>query len=343
MSISPKTIHLALAGSILTLLAGSVGHGAAGPSGPPRIEDFELSDQNYVARHLYKMADAKAVVLISYAAGDPAFRADAPAYKALKAAYADKGVEFLVVDSRLGDTREKVAADLAASGLGIPILFDYVQLVGESLGLNRTAEVVVINPKGWTLAFRGPVSSASARRALDGLVSGQPVSLGAETARGAPIAYPAKAAKLDATYVRDIAPIVQEKCVACHQPGGLGPMQLTSYDKVKAFTPMIREALRTHRMPPFQPDVTVGHWGPDEGLSSEQLKTMVHWIEAGAPRGTGEDPLAKVDFRAQEWALGKPDVILPLPVVDVPAAGVIPYHNPVVATEMPEGRWMKAS
>jgi hypothetical protein len=340
MSISQKAVRLAMAASVLALLAGSVSEGAAGPA---RVDDFELSDQNYIARHLYKMADAKAVVLISYAAGDKAFGADAPAYKALKDAYANKGVEFLIVDPRLGDTREKVAADAAASGLGIPILFDYVQLVGEGLGLSRTAEVVVVNPKGWTVAFRGPVSSASTRRALDGLVAGQAVSLAAETARGAPIAYPGRAAKAEISYARDIAPIVQDKCVACHQPGGLGPMQLTSYEKIKAFTPMIRETLRTHRMPPFQPDPTVGHWAPNEGLSPEQLETMVHWIEAGAPRGAGQDPLANVAFRANEWVLGKPDVILPLPVVDVPATGVLPYHNPVVATEMPEGRWMKAS
>ncbi|HEX2817559.1 MAG TPA: redoxin domain-containing protein, partial [Phenylobacterium sp.] len=337
-----KIAALVLAGSIFGLLSGSSSLSAEGPQ---HVADFQLSDQHYIGRRLYKMDDDKAVVLISYAAGDAAFRADAPALRALKAAYADKGVDFLIIDPRLGDTREKLAADAAAAGLNIPVLFDYEQLVGESLGLNRSAEVLVLNPKTWTVAFRGPVASPSTRRALDDLVSGQAVNLGAQPARGEAIAYPQKqAAKwAEISYGRDVAPIVQAKCVVCHQPGGQGPMTLTNYEQIKGFAPMIREVLSTHRMPPFQPDATVGHWAPNEGLSSDQLKTLVHWIEAGAPRGPGDDPLAKVSFHAPPWKLGQPDLVLPLPVVDVPATGILPYQNPVVATNMPEGRWMRAS
>ena len=326
-----------LAGAALALLSGSASFGA---NGPQRVGDFQLSDQHYIGRRLYKMDDAKAVVLVSYAAGDAAFRADAPALKALKAAYAGQGVEVLIIDPRLGDTRAMLAADTTAAGLGIPVLFDYEQLVGESLGLSRADELLVLNPKDWSVAFRGPVSSPSAKRAIDALVAGQPARLASEPAKGAVIAYPRKT---EVSYARDVAPIVQAKCVVCHQQGGLGPMQLTTYEQIKGFAPMIREVLQTHRMPPFQPDVTVGHWAPNEGLSSEQLKTLVHWIEAGAPRGAGEDPLAKASFHAPPWKLGTPDLVLALPKVDVPATGVLPYQNPVVATGMSEGRWMRAS
>jgi mono/diheme cytochrome c family protein len=342
-----KTLSLALAGSFLGLMASSPSLGAASPGAgaAQHVGDFQLSDQHYIGRRLYKMDDAKAVVLVSYAAGDAQFRADAPALAALKAAYADKGVEFLIIAPRLGDTRAKVAADAAASGLNIPVLFDYEQLVGESLGLTRSAEALVLSPKGWTVAFRGPVGSASTRKALDALVAGQPVSLAALAARGEAIAYPEKqAAKwAEISYARDVAPIVQAKCAVCHQPGGLGPMTLTTYEQIKGFAPMIREVLSDHRMPPFQPDVTVGHFAPNEGLSSDQLKTMIHWIEAGAPRGPGADPLAKIAFHAPPFKLGQPDLVLSLPVVNVPATGVLPYQNPVVATNLPEGRWLKAS
>ena len=162
---------------------------------------------------------------------------------------------------------------------------------------------------------------------------------------GGAIAYPlsAPAKKAQISYARDVAPIVQEKCAVCHQPGGLGPMKLTRYEEIKAFAPMIREALRAKRMPPFQPDPTVGHWAPNEGLSSDQLRTLVHWIEAGAPRGAGEDPLAKVNFQAPEWVLGQPDLVLAIPEVKVPATGVMDYQRPVVKTGLKEGRWMRAS
>jgi len=58
-------------------------------------------------------------------------------------------------------------------------------------------------------------------------------------------------------------------------------------------------------MPPFQPDRTVGHFQDDDRLSPDQVKTLVHWIEAGAPRGKGADPLARVKFQAPEWPLAR--------------------------------------
>ena len=310
-----------------------------------RVDDFQLSDQNYVGRRLYKMRDAKAIVLISYKAGDALVRAEAPTYMALKSAYGAKGVEFLMIDSVPADTRDAVKQGLQSAGLDIPIVFDYEQLVGEGLQMVRAGETIVIDPRTWSVSFRGPAGSASTRQALDSLVAGKTSSLPAEVVRGTVIDFPrnSAASKAKINYSTDIAPIVQDKCTACHQPGGLGPMSLTRYEDIKAFSPMIREALRTHRMPPFQPDVTVGHWAPNEGLSSEQLQTFVHWIEAGSLRGKGDDPLAKINFKAPRWPMGEPDLILKLPEFDVPATGVIEYQKPILQTNMTEGRWMKAS
>jgi hypothetical protein len=329
------------------VLGSSVTPGVAAPQAgaAPRVDDFQLADQDYIGRRLHKMNDAKAIVLISYAADDATVRKDAKSYMALQASYAPKGVEFLMIDSVPGETRSKVKPAAAAAGIDMPILFDYEQLVGESLNLRRAAEVIVVDPRTWSVAYRGPVGSASTRKALDTLVSGGSIALRPETPKGRTIDYPhaSAAKKAQISYADDIAPVIQEKCAVCHQQGGLGPMRLTRYEEIKAFAPMIREVLRTKRMPPFQPDPTIGHWAPNEGLSSEQLRTLVHWIEAGAPRGAGEDPLAKVKFEAPEWPLGEPDLVLSLPEVKVPASGVLDYMKPVLETGMTEGRWMKAS
>jgi hypothetical protein len=107
---------------------------------------------------------------------------------------------------------------------------------------------------------------------------------------------------------------------------------------------MIREVIRTHRMPPFQPDESVGQWKDDGRLSPDQMKTLVHWIDAGAPRGGGDDPLKKMSLlAAPEWPLGKPDQIVEIPTFKVPASGVIDYQYPSVKNVMTEGRWLKAS
>jgi len=96
-------------------------------------------------------------------------------------------------------------------------------------------------------------------------------------------------------------------------------------------------------MPPWDPDPLVGKFKDDKSLSGDQIKTLVNWVEAGAPRGEGEDPLAKVKHVAPEWPLGKPDLIVDIPSYKVPATGVVDYQYPTVANPLKEGKWLKAA
>ncbi len=352
MSISRKTAiglgALATAASALALMAspyGATSAKAQSPkvAGPARVDNFLLADQDLLGRELYRMSDDKAVVLVTYASADKQIHADAHALMALKAAY-PKGVDVMAVDSRIGDKRDPVIADAKAAGLDMPILFDYEQLVGEELGVTRAAEVIVIDPKTWTIAYRGPVGGAKA--AVDALMAGQKVALTSVEAKGEMIAFPERAKSAtfaQISYAKTVAPIIQAKCATCHQPGGIGPMPLNSYEQIKGFSPMIREVIRTHRMPPYLADETVGAFQDDDRLTPDQMKTLIHWVDAGAPRGAGEDPLKKVAFQAPEWPLGKPDVTLNIPAVKVPASGVLDYTHPVVPMTLPEGRWLKAT
>ena len=47
-----------------------------------------------------------------------------------------------------------------SQGLDIPVLIDDTHLVSESLQLTRAGEVLVIDPKGWKIAYRGPLDKA---------------------------------------------------------------------------------------------------------------------------------------------------------------------------------------
>ncbi len=310
-----------------------------------KADDFMLADQNFLARQLHRMKDAKAVVLITYA-NDPIVRREAARYMALKTAYAGKGVEVMMLDSVLGDKRDAVISQAKADGIDMPILFDYEQFAGEQLKVTRAGEVIVIDPRSWRVVYRGPIGKSWANDAVAALVAGKDVAPTVRPATGRTIAFPARAqaAKFsDISYAHDIAPIVAEKCAGCHEPGGIGPMPLNTYAQVKTYSPMIREVIRTHRMPPYLADETVGKFQDDGRLTPDQMKTMVHWVEGGATRGAGEDPLAKVKFSAPDWPLGKPDVVLNVPDVTIPATGVLDYQHPVVANDMKEGRWMKAT
>ena len=325
---------------------------------PLTADNFRLTDQNLQSHELYRLRDAKAVVLITQMNGCPVSRNTAGAIHALQQAYAGKGVEFMMLNSSPIDTRDDILEEAKTYGYDLPILMDRDQLVGEQLGVTRTAEVIVLDPKSWKIVYRGPVDDRVAYErqkaraehtwaadALEALLAGKPLATASEPAVGCLIDFPHRSDPRVAglTFTRDVAPIVAAKCVPCHQPGGIGPMPLTSYERVKAFSPMIREVLRTQRMPPWRADPTIGHFKDDKSLSTDQIKTLVHWVEAGAPRGSGPDPLASIKLGVPDWPLGKPDLILDVPAFDIPASGIVDYQRPFVTNPLTSEKWIRAS
>jgi len=317
---------------------------AAGDAQPmaKRVDNFRLASADLNgAYELYRMSDASAVVFLTQANGCAASAGAAQDLAKLKTAYAGKGAEFLMLNSNLKDTVDAMAAEQAKGS--IPILMDRNQLAGESLNVTKSGEAIVINPKTWQIVYRGAVPTAAQ---LDDIVAGKAVKVAAKASGGCTIDFPARAKMADFTkisYAKEVAPIIEAKCINCHQAGSIGPMELTSYDKVKGFAPMIREVVRTSRMPPYMADPSVGHFQRDERLSPEQVKTLVHWIEAGAPRGDGADPLAAVKHVAPDWPLGKPDIILDIPAYTIPASGVVDYQRPWIKNPLTEARWLRAS
>ena len=309
---------------------------------PQRVDDFQLTDHTRMHEHLYYYNYVPAVVIMTRVNGSAVSRANAQALEKLNAAFQPKGVVVWALDS--SDSRDSVAAEAAAQKLTVPVLMDEDQLVGESLGVQREGETFVINPKTWGVVYRGPVSGAAA--AVDELVSGgKPQLIRASVTTGKALAFPERATGADISYSKTIAPILQEKCVGCHVNGGIGPFAMNSYETIKGFAPMIRETVRTQRMPPYFADPHIGVFKNDQGLTALQTKQLVHWIEAGAPRGDGPDPLlANKDRRAPEWPpeLGKPDVVVSLPAFKVPATGLVEYQNDVVANPFTKDTWLRA-
>lgn len=310
-----------------------------------RVGDFQLTDQNGKAQDLYYFADAPAVTILATVTDDPASDAAATALEELQARYRDDGVAFLMLNSALADDRREVAAHAAELGLTIPVLKDDYQLVGESLGVQRAGEAFVIDPsEGWEVVYQGPVD-APLEAALDAVVADAPVEVASLEAAGAPIAFPSRREDhSEISYVDDIAPILLESCVTCHQPGSIGPWHMTRYEAVRGYSPMMREVIRSRRMPPYHADPEVGRDLKNHRfMDPEDVTTLIHWIEAGAPRGEGEDPLLAAVSEAPEWPLGEPDLVLEIPAYDVPATGVVDYQYPSVEWPLDEGRWLKAT
>ncbi len=350
-----KVLTSGVASGILALaIAGYAvaDRGAQTAETPARADNFRLVDHTGFAQEMRRLHDAKAIVVVSQVNGDAGSRAAAKKLEALKAAH--PGVEFLMLNSSLDDDRAEIAAEAASQGYTIPVMDDEVQLVGEQLGVSYAGEAFVLEPRTLNVLYHGPVDASGAQKKAEGYLgealadieAGRAIQVSAVEGKGSAIRFPERTrteAHANISYADEIAPILEEKCVVCHQPGGIGPFAMTNYEVIKGFAPMIRESIRTDTMPPWHPDPTIGKFSVDYGLSNEQTRKLVHWIEAGAPRGDGADPLAAVEHVAPEWPLGEPDLVLEIPAYDLPAAGVVEYQYPYTHNELTEGRWVRAA
>lgn len=340
-----SVVNAGLAVSLVTSLVGWSSVIAAPDSLTPgeTVDNFRLLDHLGQSHQLYYLSDAQAVVLIAQGNSCAANAESVPDIKKLQVKYAAQNVRFLMINSNLAEGRDEIVAAAAKQGIELPILMDETQLIGESLGLHSNGEVLVINPKGWKLAYRGDTGDTAA--ALDSLLAGTAVKASKARVSGCDIKMPERArreAHAKISYEKTIAPMLIDNCVTCHRAGGIGPWQMTSYQIVQGFAPMIREVIRTERMPPWHADPHYGAFINNRALSAENMKTLVHWVEAGAPRGEGGDPLASLKKTWPEWALGKPDAVLELPAFDVPATGVVPYQDVRVKNTLGRDVYLKA-
>ena len=329
----------------LTLAALGLGAPLLAFGAPETLDNFRLTDQQGASHELYYLTDKKAVVLLAQGSECKGSQAAAATLEGLRAKYEPQGITFLQINSNLPGSADGVSRPTVATHTtkGMPLLVDDTQLIGESLGLKRNGEVLIANPQGWKVTYRGGVGAVPT--VLDAMVAGGAVKAAASEVAGCAIKMPErdkKQAHAQISYEKTIAPMLMDKCVECHRTGGIGPWQMTNYEMIKGFAPMIREVVRTQRMPPADIDEHYNVFINNRGLSLDQARSLVHWIEAGAPRGSGADPLLSQEKDWPEWPLGKPDLIVELPEFKVPATGTIPYQMLKVENPLDRDVWVRA-
>ena len=84
------------------------------------------------------------------------------------------------------------------------------------------------------------------------------------------------------TFTRDVAPIFQEKCEACHRPDSIAPMSLRTFAEARPWARSIRARVEARQMPPWHIDRTVGiqEFKNDRSLSDDQTRDH---CEVGRP------------------------------------------------------------
>ena len=122
------------------------------------IPDFELSDHLGAIHTLEQYADKEFVVFYVQGVGCPIARIALPNYREVRDAYADKNIEFLMFNSNIQDNLPRIAKEANEFGIDFPIIKDEGQVLAKALGVERTAEVFVVNPKTREVLYRGPIN-----------------------------------------------------------------------------------------------------------------------------------------------------------------------------------------
>jgi len=330
-----------------------------------RVGNFALLDHEGAYHQLRKYGDSRAVVIISVASRCEENINKLPKYRLLRTTWERQGITLLAIDSAAEDDLDDVRRMDELYNFELPILLDDSQLVAESLGLSKAGQVVVLEPNRYQMLYRGGLDIDPLRAQPQLGIEGRPgSSVLAETlskivagdldsfdevvttaAIGCDLAFPARDihSKKAPDYATEVAPILQARCTNCHTKGGVAPFAMDSYMMVLGWSAMMKEVILTKRMPPAQVDPSINHFTNAGYIKSDEQQTLIHWINAGAPRGESKtDPLTLMESSDSDWRLGEPDYIVEVPAFVVPATGVLDYENVTINLPFQKDLWVKS-
>jgi hypothetical protein len=124
---------------------------------------------------------------------------------------------------------------------------------------------------------------------------------------------------------------------------------MTNHTIVQAAASLMREQVLSGLMPPWYADPFHGAFTNDFSLRPAEAAKLIQWIDAGAPRGTGLDPLENLPSATNypyAWPahLGPPTAILRIPTQSIPAEGTVDYrYINVVNNVFGSNVWLRAA
>lgn len=347
--------------SCLLISSGSWADSAEVPASPSparigrQIPNFVLEDAQGKQVGLADFHNSPVVVVLFLGTECPIGNQYVPHLKELRNRFASAGVTFLIINSNTGDTLEKIREHQSAYKLDFPLFFDPRQEVADIFSAERMTQCFVLDYRrivryagriddriGYGAKKPKPTREDLAE-AIQQVLKQEPVSTPETTVAGCLITRRESPETASLTYSKDIAPILQKKCENCHHTGTAAPFTLSSYEDAANWSAMIREVVVDRRMPPWHADPRFGKFGNCRTLTSQEIESLVAWIDNGTPEGNKADLPQPIAY-TEGWQIEQPDVIFKLPEqVKVPAEGVVRYKYFETKTDFKEDVWIEAA
>ncbi len=122
------------------------------------IPEFELTDHLGAMHSLAQYADKEFIVLYVQGVGCPIARIALPNYREVRDEYSSRNIDFLMFNSNIQDDQRRIAKEAEEFSIDFPILKDEDQALAKALGVERTAEVFIVNPRTKEVLYRGPIN-----------------------------------------------------------------------------------------------------------------------------------------------------------------------------------------
>ena len=153
-----------------------------------RIGDFSLLDQNGVAHQMSNYSNRKGIVLLTAASECPLSPEIVANYLQINSTVVDLGFEFMVLSSSRPTEADKESHEIERLGSDLPVLLDETRRVSASLSVRKSGEVIVFDPKSFSVIYRGSADH-TLELALLSILAGDEIMNSIDNAPGCEIDY----------------------------------------------------------------------------------------------------------------------------------------------------------
>jgi hypothetical protein len=153
-------------------------------------------------------------------------------------------------------------------------------------------------------------------------------------------AYPHNPTTTTVLFNREIATLLQRKCVQCHAEGKLA-MPLLTFAQTRPWAEAIKEETLSRRMPPWPAERGFGAYSNDIGLTPREFEFLISWIDGGVPEGI--DPAPAFVDHGDHWTLGMPDAVArPAMATAIDARSTPAFKHLTIDTGLTRDAWVRA-
>lgn len=90
------------------------------------------------------------------------------------------------------------------------------------------------------------------------------------------------------TFFEDVLPVLEARCISCHQDGGIAPFALDDVEVARDYAGAMQFATEQRTMPPWSAtsDGSCGNFRDSIALTDEEIELFRSWLDTGLAAGT---------------------------------------------------------